>query len=52
MKCNNWVQQDSHDEVATHRIGVDSNKVRVCEACYNAIIAAAIAGEVQVWDCN
>jgi hypothetical protein len=51
MKCDNYETQ-THEEKATHRIGVDSSKARVCEACYDAIIADAIAGKVIVWDCN
>ena len=53
MDCDNYQKAKDHDEVpATHRIGVDSQKWRVCEACYDAIVEDAIAGEVQIWDCN
>ena len=51
MKCDNYEAQ-THEAQATHRIGVDSGKARVCEACYNAIIEDAIAGKVRIWDCN
>ena len=51
MNCDNYEAQ-AHEAQATHRIGVDSGKARVCEACYNAIIEDAIAGKVRIWDCN
>ena len=53
MKCDNWDQPESHDAKATHKIGVGGGyKLRVCEACYDAIIADAVAGKVDIWDCN
>ncbi len=51
MNCDNYEAQ-AHEAQATHRIGVDDGKARVCEACYDAIIADAIAGKIRIWDCN
>lgn len=53
MDCDNYQKAENHEEQATHRIGVGAgSKWRVCEACYDAIIEDAIAGTVQIWDCN
>lgn len=54
MKCDSWTRElnDICEAEATHRIGVGSQKWRVCEKCYDAIIADAIAGKVGIWDCN
>lgn len=53
MECDNWVQEQGHTAKATHKIGVNGGeKWRVCEKCYEAIIAAAMAGTVSLWDCN
>ena len=51
MNCDNYEAQ-KHEAQATHRIGVGSEKWRVCEECYDAIIADAMAGKVGIWDCN
>ena len=51
MNCENYKTQ-KHEAKATHRIGVDSRKARVCAACYDAIIAEAIKGKVVVWNCD
>lgn len=52
MVCDGWNKDIDHEPQATHRIGVGSEKWRVCEECYDAIIADAMAGKVGIWDCN
>jgi hypothetical protein len=53
MVCDNYQKAENHTEKATHRIGVGAGeKYRVCQTCYDAIIADAIAGKVRIWDCN
>ena len=52
MVCDGWFQDLDHTPAATHRIGVGSQKWRVCDECYDAIIADAAAGKVGIWDCN
>lgn len=50
--CDGWNTDIEHAPVATHRIGVDGEKWRVCEDCYDRIIADAEKGLVVLWDCN
>ncbi len=52
MVCDGWNQDLDHTPAATHKIGVGSQKWRVCEECYDAIIEDAAAGKVGIWDCN
>ena len=52
MVCDGWNQDLDHTPEATHKIGVGSQKWRVCEECYDAIIDDAAAGKVGIWDCN